>query len=157
VPASREQLRMFADKPRRDLAAANRALARLRAELGDEAVVRARLREGHLPEAGFAWEEVDEVPAPKPRDVDGGTLVRRIYTRPLALPARPRHEPDGWMLRDLKQGPVVRVLGPYVVSGGWWRKPVHRDYHYAETQRGELLWVFYDRARRRWFLQGRVE
>ena len=61
------------------------------------------------------------------------------------------------MLRDLKQGPVVRVLGPYVVSGGWWRKSVHREYHYAETQKGELLWVFYDRGQRRWFLQGRVE
>jgi protein ImuB len=157
VAASRDQLRIFAEKPRRDLAAAGRALARLRAELGDDAVVRARLREGHLPEAGFAWEEVDEVPVPRPRDIDVSALVRRFYTRPLALPARPRHEPDGWMLRDLKQGPVVRVLGPYVVSGGWWRKPVHRDYHYAETQRGELLWVYYDRPRRRWFLQGRVE
>ncbi len=157
VTATREQLRIFADKPRRDPAATHRALARLRAELGDEAVVRAQLREGHLPEAGFAWEKVDEVPVPKPRDVDVNALVRRLYTRPLPLPSRPRHEPDGWMLRDLKQGPVVRVLGPYVVSGGWWNKSVHRDYHYAETQKGELLWVFYDRARRRWFLQGRVE
>jgi protein ImuB len=61
------------------------------------------------------------------------------------------------MLRGLDQGPVVRVLGPYVVSGSWWRRPEHRDYHFAETRQGELLWVFFDRARRRWFLQGRVE
>ena len=85
------------------------------------------------------------------------TLVRRIYSRPRPLPSRPRHEPDGWMLRGLKQGPVVRVLGPYIVSGGWWQRTVHREYHFAETQKGELLWVYYDRARRRWFLQGRVE
>ena len=37
------------------------------------------------------------------------------------------------MLRGLEQGPVVRVLGPYVVSGGWWnrrgppRLPLRRD------------------------------
>ena len=40
---------------------------------------------------------------------------------------------------------------------GWWNRPVHREYHFAETQKGELLWVYYDRSRRRWFLQGRVE
>jgi len=34
---------------------------------------------------------------------------------------------------------------------------VRREYHFAETQRGELLWIYYDRTRRRWFLHGRVE
>jgi protein ImuB len=89
--------------------------------------------------------------------VDEPRLVRRIHTHPLPLPPRERHEPDGWMLRGLEEGPVARVLGPYVVSGGWWNRPVHRDYHFAETRRGDLLWVYYDRMRRRWFLQGRVE
>jgi protein ImuB len=84
-------------------------------------------------------------------------MVRRVYGRPMPLPARPRHEPDGWMLRGLEQGPVVRVFGPYVVSGGWWHRTVHREYHFAETRTGEMLWVYYDRPRRRWFLQGRVE
>jgi protein ImuB len=155
--AASEQLQLFAQRPKRDVAAANRALARLRAEFGDAAVMRARLCERHLPEAGFAWEAVDAVAPPKPRDVDGDNLVRRIYAQPIPLPSRPRHEPDGWMLRGLQQGPVVRVLGPYIVSGGWWRRAVHREYHFAETQKGELLWVYYDRVRRQWFLQGRVE
>ena len=62
-----------------------------------------------------------------------------------------------WLLRDLKQGPVIRVQGPYVVAGGWWKRAVHREYHFAETQRGELLWVYYDRPQRRWYLHGRVE
>ena len=53
--------------------------------------------------------------------------------------------------------PVIRFQGPYVVSGGWWNRPIHREYHYAETQKGDLLWVFYDKPRRRWFLHGRVE
>jgi protein ImuB len=157
LPATPDQLRMFAERPKRDLEAGGRALARLRAELGESAVTRARLREGHLPEARFTWEPIREVLPPEPREVDRGQLVRRIYARPVPLPSRARHEPDGWMLRGLKQGPVIRVEGPFVISGGWWHRTVHREYHFAETQKGELLWVFYDRPRRRWYLQGRVE
>lgn len=157
IAASAEQLQMFAEKPRRDLAAANRALARVRAELGNAAVVHARLREGHLPESRYAWEALDGLAAAVPRNVDGGALVRRIYARPVPLSQPARREPDGWMLRGLQQGPVVRMLGPYIVSGGWWRRPAHREYHFAETQKGELLWIYYDRAERRWFLHGRVE
>ena len=44
-----------------------------------------------------------------------------------------RAGPLATLLRGLEQGPVMRVLGPYVVSGEWWNKPVHRDYHFAET------------------------
>jgi protein ImuB len=57
----------------------------------------------------------------------------------------------------LEAGPVVNIWGPYIVSGGWWVRPVHREYYFAETRKGDLLWMYYDRPRRRWFLQGRVE
>ncbi len=155
--AAPRQKDLFAAAKRRDLAAANRALARVRAQLGDEAVARARLANGHLPEARFAWEPFPDLVEARPRAVDQPRLVRRIHARPVPLPPRERHEPDGWMLRGLEQGPVVRVLGPYVLSGGWWNRAVHRDYHFAETKQGELLWVYFDRERRRWYLQGRVE
>ena len=157
TPAASGQRGLFDRKPRRDLAAADRALARIRAELGEGSVVRARLRDGHLPEARYRWEEMDHVSEPRPGEVDEARMVRRVYGAPVPLPPRERHEPDGWMLQGLEQGPVVRVLGPYVISGGWWNRPVSREYHFAETQRGQLLWVYYDRERRRWFLQGRVE
>jgi protein ImuB len=158
VPAAkRRQTELFAEKPKRDRDAANRALARIRAELGDGSVVRARLRDGHLPEGSFAWDELGELTDARPREPRSGALVRRIYERPLPLQARERRETDGWMPHGLEQGPVVRVLGPYVVSGGWWQRAVHREYHFAETQKGELLWVYYDRPRRSWYLHGRVE
>jgi protein ImuB len=157
VAATKEQKGLFTKRPRRDLAAANRALARVRAELGNDTVLYARLREGHLPEGSYTWEVLDAVAASRPRDVAVGQLVRRIYARPIPLPSRLRQEPDGWMLRGLQQGPVVRVQGPYIVAGGWWNRKVQREYHFAETQKGDLLWVYYDRARRRWFLHGRVE
>ena len=158
VAATREQLAMFAQRPRRDLRAADEALARLRAELGEDAVVRAVLREGHLPEASFGWERLAHVvPAqPQPRLVR--PLVRRLHARPQILPPQARQvRDDGWLLSGLEHGAVVRILGPYIVSGGWWTHEQHREYHFAELRRGDCMWVYYDRNRRRWFWQGAVE
>lgn len=152
-----EQLTLFARRPRRDRAAAERALARIRADLGDRAVVQVRLQEGHLPEARFRWEPMTTLSEPAPRNVHGKTLVRRIYQHPQPLPPRGRREPDGWMLRGLEHGPVIRTRGPYILSGGWWNRTLHREYHFVETQKGELLWIYYDRIRRRWYLQGTIE
>jgi len=159
VPAAREQLRLFAERPRRDLDAANRALARIRATFGDRAVVRARLAEGHLPEASFVWEPLDQVPGAKcrvpglepatrnpPPKTEKRTLVRRIFAKPVPVPPLRRARDGGWS-----------VSGPYVCSGGWWAQEVHREYYFAETRNGELLWLFYDRQRRQWFLHGKVE
>ena len=69
---------------------------------------------------------------------------------------------DGWLVGGLEQGSVVRIEGPYVISGGWWMSPeiaeeTHREYHYAETRRGDCLWLYFDRRRRRWFQHGAVE
>jgi len=158
VAATREQLAMFAARPRRDLHAANEALARVRAELGDDAVVRAVLREGHLPEARFGWEPLAAAApaAPAPRLVR--PLVRRLHAKPQLLPPQARQvRDDGWLLSGLEHGAVVRILGPYVISGGWWRHAQHREYHFAELRRGDCLWVYYDRHRHRWFWQGAVE
>lgn len=155
--AERRQLELLAEPPRRDIEAANRALARVRAVLGEQSVVRARLCAGHLPENRFAWEPLLRLAAPRPPSMLHHQLIRRFYRRPIPLPPRPRHEPDGWMLHGLEQGPVVRVAGPYIIAGGWWVRAVHREYHFAETQKGEVLWLFYDRMRRRWLVHGRIE
>jgi protein ImuB len=170
--ATVEQLRLFSEQPKRDFDSANRALARLRAEFGAEAVVQARLKDGHLPEARFTWEPLDQVklsknvlneakrlnslnelnpPAPN-------MLVRRITEKPIMLAGGPfnRHE-DGWLLLGPKHGSIDKLTGPYVYSGGWWNREIQRDYYFAETRRGDLLWLYYDRVRRRWFLQGTIE
>ena len=139
VAATREQLALFAERPRRDLRAADEAIARLRAELGDDAVVRAVLREGHLPEASFGWERLEHVAAAKPEARAVQPLVRRLYARPQLLPPQARQvRDDGWLLSGLEHGAVVRIVGPYVVSGGWWSGPdgheIHREYHFAELR-----------------------
>ncbi len=161
VVATREQLALFASRPRRDLRAANEALSKLRAELGDDAIVHAVLREGHLPEASFAWERLAGL-SPRPSEPASTLvrpLVRRLLARPQPLPPQARQvRDDGWLLSGLEHGAVVRIFGPYIVSGGWWAAhEVHREYHFAELKRGDCLWVYYDRHRRRWFCHGSIE
>ena len=59
--------------------------------------------------------------------------------------------------------PVVSLQGPHRMNGGWWGKEtsgapsVDRDYYYAQTDSGEVLWVFFDRRRNTWHLHGRLE
>ena len=151
------QLDLFTERPRRDLSAAARAMARVRAEFGRLTVVFARLQKAHLPEASFSWEPLEHARIPAPLPVQRRPLIRRIFDTPVPLPQRGRHEPDGWLVRGPEQGPTTRISGPYTVSGGWWVREVHRDYHFVETQKGDVMWVYYDRQRRRWFLQGQVE
>jgi protein ImuB len=154
------QITLFRTQARRDLAAADRALARLCAALGPEAVTRPQLRAAHLPEARLSWVPTAHVRFPEPRNmqVEGEypPRIRRLLHRPKRLPPRPRREADGWIIES-ELGPVERMHGPYRASGGWWVREVERDYYFAETRSGAVLWVFYDRPRRRWFLHGWLE
>lgn len=157
IPASHMQAELFAARAARDVAAAARAMARVRAELGDDAVVKAVLRDGHLPEARFDWEPVASIPAPKPRAVRTPPLVRRIYTKPLPFsPGRHRNS-EAELIRHIDEGTVRETFGPYIVSGGWWAREVQREYYFVRTSNGRALWMFYDRPRMGWFIQGEVE
>lgn len=171
--ATSEQLRLFNnEKPTRDLEAANRALARLRAEFGDDAVVCAKLTDGHLPEARFTWEPLTQVKLPtnvlnqakRLNDLNGlnfsppNMLIRRVSQKPQRLAGGPYHShEDGWLVLGPKYGNIDKLTGPYVFAGGWWNREIQREYYYAETRAGDLLWLYYDRVRRQWFLQGAVE
>ena len=159
VATAAVQQGLFIERPRRDRDAAERALARVRAEFGDEAVVRALLSEAHLPEARFAWEPVGTMPLPEPREVACRPMVRRIHARPLALPPtlEPDPEPRSRPVHDGEAGYVRDLAGPYLVSGGWWRSAVHREYYFVRMRDGDMLWIYYDRRRRRWRWQGQVE
>jgi protein ImuB len=154
VRAGAEQVALPGHQPRRDMRAAHRALDRIRAAYGEHSVTRARVREAHLPEASFRWEPIQharlgEQMAPSPVS----SMVRRVYAHPKALPpCKPREPEAGPALA--KNHAIEHMYGPYRVSGGWWKRLVERDYYYAETDHGDLLWLFYDRPRKRWFLHG---
>jgi protein ImuB len=159
VAATHEQLTLLVQRPRRDPRITNEALARVRAELGEEAVVRVVLHDGHLPEASFAWDRLACVVQAQPQHKLVKPLIRRLFVRPHALPIRARNlRDDGWLLSHPELGPVVRLDGPFIVTGGWWgHHEVQREYHFAELRRGDWLWVYLDRYRRRWFWQGVID
>ncbi len=172
-----EQLQLFAHDRARDRNAASRAMARVRAAFGERSVTRARLREAHLPEGRFAWEPVAAPPtrvtAADATEGDGA-LVRRLIAPPReiapealrALSPMPPVDVLPWLRAGAANDPPVRgevavdawtLTTPSRVSGGWWAREVKRDYYYAEGDAGELLWVFYDGVRRRWFVQAVVD
>lgn len=179
TPAAHKQLHLFEKKPKRDLEAAGRAFARLRAEFGEHAVMKATLRDGHLPEARYEWEPMEKLLPPSPRKIPARSLVRRIFSKSIELLSWPRpaaggrpsfgnrprpsfatNEPPGGRLpfADYSAGRPghAGVIGPYVVSGGWWRRKVHREYYYVRNAHGRWLWVYYDRRRKRTLVQGEV-
>jgi protein ImuB len=67
--------------------------------------------------------------------------VRRIFSDPCLPP---------------KQGFAQR-WGPYPISGRWWRGEQPKDYCYAETRTGEILWLCSDGSDGRWRQIGVVE
>lgn len=114
---------------KRDLVAAEEALARIRAQFGD-VVVKAELRDEYLPEKRFEWKPCDSVRFPNPI-ATAHQKVRRIH------PPRP--------LQNLSF-----ILPPSFLINNW--RPVYsRRYHFTSDGR----WVFFDGHR--WFEHGRIE
>jgi protein ImuB len=148
-------------KRARDLEAAGRALARLRASFGPSSVAYARVRGAHLPEARFTLVPVESVKLPQactPSDAAQRSrpFVKRVYSTAMPLPALDsprgaRDDAEAWLGAH---GAATAMHGPDRIAGGWWASPVERDYYVVETNTGELLWVYHDRLRRRWMLHG---
>jgi protein ImuB len=150
-----EQLGLFTLNPRRDLKAADEAFAQLRARFGTEAVATAELRDGHLPEARFDWTPLDSLPTAEPTPAEIRPMIRRFQAQPIRI-AAPYTEKD-WCPIGRDAGTVETLQGPYITSGGWWRREIHREYYFAHTTSGDIYWIYYDRPRDGWFLHGKVE
>lgn len=107
---------------------------RLRAKLGDEAVLTLESRADHRPErAWHAYSARDASPTPHLLPTPGGSRPGWLLRKPQPL----RHD-------------IARVLsGPERIESGWWDgDDVRRDYYLVETVRGQLAWVFCDAGRR---------
>lgn len=153
VRAHADQATLFRTLRQRDPAAGSEALARIRAQFGNHAVVHAVLSDEHLPEAQFRWQPVAEVVLPRPDACRGreptatGWLVRRMLRQPSEVPP-----------------PRSAACGPFLISGGWWHvrgarltEGVDRAYYIVRARNGALEWIYRDRLTGRWYLQGWVE
>lgn len=132
-------------------------LSKLQAVFGADAVGRLRAQPAHLPEARQGWSALRGLNAPQPHPHFRPTLLRRMHDTAKPLPASVRGSaPWTWLPLHANQGRRVRMVGPYTITGAWWHREVERAYYYVHLQRGDVLWVYYDRPRDRWFLQGHV-
>lgn len=131
------------------------ALARIRAELGDQAVGHLDIEDAHLPETRNPWRSLRQLTAPNPHPLWTPHSLRRIYPRIHPLPTRANESELRAWLQTQNQS-LSSLHGPYIVSGAWWQKPVERAYYYAVLGGGETLWVYYDRVRMQWMWQGNV-
>jgi protein ImuB len=144
-----------------------RLLERLRARLGDGAVLRVLPLADHRPERAQC-----EVPAlgavqAGAAGVDPAACAPGATLLPLLRP--------GWLLPEplplpvavheqlpRYQGRPLRLLsGPERIESGWWDgAPTARDYYIAADHDGQLLWIWRNRlpdaqGDLQWFLQGR--
>ena len=76
-----------------------------------------------------------------------------LKDQPLGLLAHPQkltqHAKQPYL-----QGPLTIIHGPDRLSSHWWQKLQSRDYFIARQHSGRLLWIFYDRVQKNWFLHG---
>jgi len=156
---------------------ADKVLARLRGIFGNSCVQRAVLEDEHIPERSYSWEDLGRMPWESEQDpraptsagsaasegaaagdqrggrgrrearqaaqqaARGRQAVRRIFSDPCPPPGQE----------------FVRRWGPYPISGHWWRREQSREYCYAETRTGEILWLRRDGSNGRWRQIGVVE
>ncbi len=117
---------------------------RLRARLGDEAIVRVEPHADHRPERAWRTGELDS-PAASPGS--GAPAPRPSWLLP---------EPERLGRVFESDRPWVLMDGPERIESGWWEGgDVRRDYYIARSPRGEVCWIYRDpRYEGEWFLHG---
>ena len=150
----------------RDPAAAEAALARLRAAFGTAAVVRPAPRDSHAPERAGAWEAIEMVVAPPPPDTatimpspspspspapisapvgapaiaaaGPAPVARRLLDPPerIAVTVDATGTPQEIRWRGDRRH-IARAEGPERLSGDWWQPtPFARDYWRCRADAG---------------------
>ena len=127
-------------------------LERLRARLGDGAVLEPLASADHRPERAGRLRVLDRESAPAPSKPGAapsthGNARQRAETRPVWLLPRPV---------PLRQAPTRILSGPERLESGWWDGgDMRRDYYVVETREGQRAWAYCPSGRREgWMLHG---
>jgi len=119
---------------------------RLRSRLGHKAVFSVQANAEQLPELANSQHWVQE-------QAPATYSTTPLNDQPLSLLTHPQK-----LAQHAKQpyleGPLTIIHGPDRLSSHWWHTLQSRDYFIARQRSGRLLWVFYDRMQKNWFLHG---
>jgi protein ImuB len=135
---------LFAPPVVRDELRGAEALALIRAQWGNDAVVRPVLVDHYAPELSYRWESVDGLTPSTPAGAaSGSSAVRRVFW------SGPTHEnPSGQRL----SGPLVLQVTAVEPT-----PPIDREYWFLRDRRGEVVWVSRDRHTGQPSLEGWVD
>lgn len=165
VDHDREQEELFAELTPQSQRSADSAFALIRAELGNESILRAVLQEEHLPEQQFSLEPLYTMPKKASPGASNRTLVRRILLSPRTTD-RPFHREAVALVRHRTnyQKTAAREIsperlhgGPFVITGAWWQAQFDREYYFVPTRSRRVLWVYFDRTTDSWNIQGWID
>jgi len=144
LPLAARNLALLPDAGQQE-EAATQLIERLRARLGEAAVVGLKRYSDHRPECGW------RMCPPGSED----RVASATAGRPLWLLAQPQalHEVTAMPCYD---GRLTLLAGPERIESGWWDgRDVTRDYFVACNPSEALLWIYRERnANARWFLHG---
>ena len=160
APLSGEQGDLL-DATWRDPAAVDAALARLRAELGPNVVVKPVARDAHAPERMGAWQEEGSIEGSGKRDASRDPLPASRFPLPaLRLLESPEsvfvvcdNDVPSSMIWRGRRITIERAVGPERLSGDWWDDGYRRDYWRCESAFGDFV-LYLDRMDDQWWIQG---
>ena len=147
VPERNIQTELFPSSSTESFQEVDKVFSRLRATFGNSCVQRARLEDEHLPELSYSWENLErlrlagEKSGAEEQNKCARRAVRRIFEQPRTPPGLHFH----------------KLWGPYPLFSRWWSEEQRRDYFYAETSSGEILWLYFDRLGKQWLQIGVLE
>ncbi len=138
--------RSFLPDSREQSETAARLVERLRARLGEQALVGLATAADYRPE--HAWRTAE--PGAAGSADEQAPLPRPLWLLPVARPLRevaavPQHD-----------GPLTLLAGPERIESGWWDgADVARDYFVARDPAASLLWIYRERRENGgWYLHG---
>ena len=138
--------------PSPDTEQLNQLLDKLSNRLGPTALFRVTPEPEHLPELANGRRSALQTTSTRE--------TRAQYTNNQIL-----HDEPLWLLEQpqrlgqqaqqpLLDGSLNIIHGPQRISSHWWAKLQSRDYFIARQRNGRLVWIFYDRSNRQWYLHG---
>ena len=159
APLQSRQVELFEDSMRMDSPQLASLIERISSRLGQQTVVRPRLKSAVLPEHAVDDEPLTGVLRKRGTTAEQtpGSLERPLwfYQPPRPLQAVAGEDAPARIRWDLQWQQVQRSWGPERVETHWWRGPsVRRDYYRVETVAGFRFWIFRRRSDGAWFLQG---
>lgn len=130
----------------------NQLLDKLLNRLGHSALYKVSAQAEHLPELVNLRHPVEHKPIEQFEEKERRALAD-FKDEPLWLlpqPKRLMHQGK----QPVYQGKLTLIHGPNRISSHWWTELQSRDYYIFRQQSGRLIWVYYDRIHKHWYLHG---